>query len=247
MQGEFRNRLTAIKTAREVLEQPDLKTVWENQPPEAFTERVGDLDIMIAAVEKAQKDQEAGTSGPTQDKELEEKELEDVAMMYGNAVVLYDRQYRGEVDVSGLEITETEWRKMAGLSLLGRSQKVIDAMTTILAGAHAADATALGITTANLASLTKERTDYDEIINAPSAAIAIRAALSKGFRPAFRLLDGKMGELDMLIVQFGGTTAGKGMIAAWKAGRVIKGVGQGTPAKSAAKKTTTPPVTPPGS
>lgn len=85
--------------------------------------------------------------------------------------------------------------------------------------------------------LAKERKDYDDIVNAPGVAQALRKALTKGFRPAFALVEKKFAELDALIIQFGTSPAGKAMIAAWEDARVQKGNnGPATPVA---------PVTPP--
>lgn len=56
-------------------------------------------------------------------------------------------------------------------------------------------------------------------------AQSVRKALTKGFRPAFNLVEKKFKELDGLILQFGKTDAGKAMIAAWKDARIQKGQG----------------------
>ena len=70
-----------------------------------------------------------------------------------------------------------------------------------------------------------QRTDYDNIVNAPGVAIAVRKALTKGFRPAFNATERKFVDLDKLIRQFRTTAAGRTMIGAWKAARIIKDAG----------------------
>ena len=46
-------------------------------------------------------------------------------------------------------------------------------------------------------------------------AQAIRKALTKGFRPAFNLVEKKIKQLDSLIIQFGATPAGAQRVAEW--------------------------------
>lgn len=53
--------------------------------------------------------------------------------------------------------------------------------------------------------LFKENSDYEQIINAPDVAKAVRKALTKGFPAAFALVEKKFGQLDDLILQFGTT------------------------------------------
>ena len=54
-------------------------------------------------------------------------------------------------------------------------------------------------------------------------AQSIRKALTKGFRPAFNLVEKKFKQLDSLIIQFGATPAGAQMVAEWKDARIQKG------------------------
>ena len=54
-------------------------------------------------------------------------------------------------------------------------------------------------------------------------AQAIRNALTKGFRPAFNLVEKKFRQLDSLIIQFGATPAGAQRVAEWKDARIQKG------------------------
>jgi hypothetical protein len=81
----------------------------------------------------------------------------------------------------------------------------------------------------------EERADYDGIVNAPEVEVAIRKALTQGFRPAINLLEKKVEELSLLIPQFRRT-------AAWKAAQLVKGSGGASikPAAGAAKPPTNP-------
>ena len=103
----------------------------------------------------------------------------------------------------------------------------LDLATALTSGAKAAAAADYGITAQAVTDLTKERKDYDDIVNEPGVAQSVRKALTKGFRPAFALVEKKFKELDGLILQFGKTDAGKAMIAAWKDARIQKGQGGG--------------------
>jgi hypothetical protein len=128
--------------------------------------------------------------------------------------------------------------------LLGKSQLVIDRATALSSGATAVDAAKYGITPAAVLSMTKERTDYDNIVNAPGVTIAVRKALTTGFRPAFKLTEKKFAEVDKLIRQFRTTAAGRTMIAAWNAARIIKDAGHTGGGEAPANPTPAPTPTP---
>lgn len=225
MQDEFSNRLDSFDRSLDVLDLPEHKPIWENQPPLAVTTKVGEARTMVGELKAAQQKQEAGTSGATTEKEREETELEEVASILAEALVIYYTDKGQETEAGELDLTESDWAKLRDAQLLGKSQLVIDRATALSTGAAAVDAAKYGITPAAVLSVTKERTDYDGIVNAPGVTIAVRKALTSGFRPAFKLTEKKFAEVDKLIRQFRTTAAGRTMIAAWNAARIIKDAG----------------------
>jgi hypothetical protein len=225
MQDEFINRLDMFSRSLGVLDKSEHKAVWENQPPLIFTTKVADARTMVNAIKEAQKKQETGTGGPTDEKDREETELEDAASVLAAALVLYYNDHQQESEAGEIDLTMSDWRKLRDQQLLGKSQLVIDRATALSSGATAAEAAKYGITLTAVTALTKERKDYDDIVNAPDVAIAIRKSLTKGFRTAFNATEAKFAELDKLILQFRLTDGGKALAAAWKAARVIKNSG----------------------
>lgn len=201
------------------------KPVWENQAPVIFTTKAGEARTMVGELQTAQQNQEAGTSGATGEKEREANELEDAASLLAQALVIYYTDKGQETEAGELDLARSDWDKLRDQQLLGKSQLVIDRATSLSTGATAVEAAKYGITPAAVTALTKERTDYDHIVNAPGVAIALRKALTKGFRPAFNAVERKFVDLDKLILQFGKTAAGKTLIGDWNAARVIKDTG----------------------
>jgi hypothetical protein len=233
MEDEFINRLGMFNASSAVLDEPEFSPVWQDQPPLIFTTKVADARAMVAVLQEAQKDQEAGITGAAQEKDREEQELETAAHIMGQALVNYFNAAGQETEAAAVDLTPTEWAKLREQQLLAKSQLVIDSATALTVGPDAAEAAKYGITPAAITELTDERTDFNDIVNAPQVAIAIRKALTKGFRPAFALVERKFKELDGLILQYRKTAPGRALIAAWKAARVIKGPGQGAPAQPA--------------
>lgn len=247
MQDEFSNRLDSFDRSLDVLDLPEHKAIWENLPPVAFTTKVGEARTMVGELKAAQQRQEAGTTGATKEKEREESELEEAASILGEALVIYYTDKGQETEAGELDLTESDWAALRDQQLLTKSQLVIDRATALSSGATAVDAAKYGITPAAVTALTKERTDYDNIVNAPGVAIAVRKALTKGFRPAFNATEKKFAELDKLMRQFRKTAAGRDMADAWNAARLIKNAGHaggGEPEPPAGGGGGTPPPTP---
>lgn len=233
------NRLDMYLSGLGVLDLPAHKLEWENKVPEIFTTKVGELRTMVTAIQEEQKRQEVGTTGVTLEKDREETELEEASYALAQAAVIYYNDHQQETEAAELDLEPSDWRALRDQQLLAKSQLVIDRAGGLAAGDMAAEAAKYGITPLAAQALVKERKDYEDIVNASDVAIAIRKALTQGFRPAFRLTEAKMKELDKLILQFRGTDTGKAMVAAWQAARSTKDRGHG-----AANAPTPPPAEP---
>lgn len=229
MTSEFDIRLKAFNRALGMLDLPENVTLWKDRAPLMFTVKKEEAVLMVAALTEASQRQEAGLGGLTQEKDREEGELEDAAYMVGQALALWFKDHQQESGAGEVDLTRSEWKLMRDQRLLSKSQRVIDLTAAVTGGPEAVEAAKYGLTPEALTLLIKERADYDHIVSAPGVAQSLRRALTKGFRPAFNLVEAKFKELDMLMIQFGGTAAGRVLTAAWKDARLKKGAGGGIP------------------
>lgn len=229
MNAELDIRLKAFNRSLSVLGLPENSPIWKNQSPEIFTTKYGEAAAMVDVLGDAAKKQETVLKGLTDEKDREEAELEDAAFIVAQALVQWFSDQKQEAEAGQISLSKSAWQGLRNQQLLTKSQLVIDHATAVTTGASAAAALKYGITPAAVQMLTNERKDYDEIVNAPGSAQSVRKALTKGFRPAFALVEKKFSELDALILQFGTTPAGKSLIAAWNDARVQKGNNGPTP------------------
>ena len=220
MEAILDRRLKAFNRSLDLLAKQENRPLWENLPPLVFTVKYGEAVTMVEAIEDAAKKQEAGLGGVTEQKDREETELEDADFILAQAVALWLTDKGREAEAGEIDLTKSEWQGLRDQQLLAKSKLVIERAEAVVAEP---DAAAYGITAAAIAALVSERSDYDEIVNAPGVAQAIRKALTKGFRPAFNLVEKKFRQLDSLIIQFGKTPAGAQMVAEWKDARIQKG------------------------
>ena len=95
-----------------------------------------------------------------------------------------------------------------------------------------------GITNAKVMALSDELTIWGQILTTPGQAISTKKGLGTLLRPKFNEVSVKMHDLDDMILQFDETELGRQMIAAWKAGRIVRDLGHGP------KDDPTPPPTP---
>ena len=79
--------------------------------------------------------------------------------------------------------------------------------------------------------------EYAAIIAAPQALIANRKALTGHMRDRFNAVEDIFAMLDDIVLQFNATPAGRALIAAYQASRVVRDLGEGP-----GPKTPTPPT-----
>lgn len=221
MNAEFDIRRKAFKRSVSVLALPDHVVLWKEKSLEIFTVKHDEAVTLLATLDEAAKKQETALGGLIDEKDCEETEFEDAAFMAAQALVLWFSDNAQESQVREVDLSKSAWKGLRDQQLLSRFQLVIDHANAITGGSQDAAAAKYGIVPAAV-MLTKERRDYDAIVNASGVAPDVRKDLTKGFRPAFTLLEKKFGELDALIIQFGTTPAGKSMIAAREDARVQK-------------------------
>ena len=220
MEAILDRRLKAFNRSLDLLAKQENRPLWENVSPLIFTAKYGEAATMVQAIEDAAKKQEAGLGGVAEQKDREETELEDADFILAQAIALLLADKGREAEAGEIDLTKSEWQGLRDQQLLTKSKLVIEHAESIVAEP---DAAAYGITAAAIAALEAEYADYDAIINAPGVALSIRKALTKGFRPAFNLVEKKFRQLDSLIIQFGATPAGAQMVAEWKDARIQKG------------------------
>jgi hypothetical protein len=232
MNIELDLRLKAFNRSLGVLDLAEHVAIWKDQAPVIFTTKKAEAASMTEALEDAAKRQEAGLTGVTVEKDREETELEDAAFLLAQALLNWFNDQKQESEAAEVDFAKSSWQGLRDQQLLTKSHRVIELAKAVTEGTKAADAVQYGITPEAVTELTKERKDYDGIVNEPGVMQSLRKALTKGMRPAFALVEKKFKELDGLILQHGKTDAGKGMIATWKGARLQKGLNGDDEAKA---------------
>lgn len=205
MEREFFNRLGRHRKTVKHLDMDGHKEIWLDKPPKVFSSTVALLRAEVGAFGGDGAAQTVPVSWEEQNRE--EKELEDLAFPLSNA--LYDCYLDAgrEADAAEWEMTATDWRKLNEQSLLDKSKRLIDQLTAMLAATPSVAAD-YNISGERITDLDKEWRDYAEVIGAPGARRAGRAALTGSMRARMRVIDGLAAKLDRHVVGFRGTPAG---------------------------------------
>lgn len=234
MTNEFTNRLDSFRTTLTFLDQPANRALWFNQPPVRFTTRVAEAQAAVADLAEFCRQQETIITGAAEDKAREQAELEAAAHALGLAVAECSRSLGNETDAAKAEFSLSAWRRMRDATLLATARQVILLAQGLLTGQPAA-AAECGITTALIASTSKEADDFQAIISAPQGAIAGRKAFTALMRDRFNAVEAIFTSLDNLVVQFENAV----FVQGYQAARITRDLGRGPGAESPA-----PPPTP---
>ena len=242
MKDEFVNRLGMFRTTLGTLNRAEYKPVWENQPPAVFATKVEAAGQAVEELAEFGRQQETATAGATEQKQIEEAELEQEAYVFGGVLAIWLRDQGDEENAAKVDMTISGWRGLRDQQLLEKARLVHQLGEGVTTGADAEAAAAYGITPEALASLKKETDDYDAAITAPQQAIAERKARTRQLRERFNAVESQFQVLDRLIELFRATPTGRDMIAAWQASRVIRDLGHG-PSSQPPEESPTPEAT----
>lgn len=217
MSKSFDLRLQSFNNALEVLDRPQHVALWKETPPLMFSTKKAEAAEMVASLVETAKNQKVEMS----EKHPEETELELTAFILSQAILLWFSDQKQESEAAEVAFSKASWGDLREPQLLSKSQRVIDIASSVINGTKASAAAEYGITAEEVMKLKKERMDFALMVN-ETGATRLRKALNKGLRTAYAVVEMKFKDLDILIMQFGKTDAGKAMIAAWNDARIGK-------------------------
>ena len=227
MEDEFANRLGMFRTVKQTLEQPENLAVWQGVQPLAFGVKFNNFTTGLAGLETFVTQHGQVITGSATDKRREKQELETAAHELGLALVCWFKSINDETNAEAVDRSISNWQRLRDEALLQQSQIVIDKAQAVVGGPDAAAAADYGVTPAAITALTNERNDYVEVIAAPQQKIAARKALTTQFRPEFNAVSAHLDDMDNLVLQYRKTPAGRAMVAAYQASRIIRDFGHG--------------------
>ena len=152
MKDEFSNRLTMFKTARDLLNLPELKVVWFNQNPTIFTTKVAALDPAIAAIEEYCRKHGVDLTGIAVDKDLEETDVETVGHKLSRLMLDYSRDQGDHTTAAKCKLSPSDWRGLRDTALILKAREIRDLALPIAA-------TPLGFSYGITSSLVQKLTD----------------------------------------------------------------------------------------
>lgn len=226
MTDEFTNRFTMFETALGVITSAEYSAVWTGQPPLVFTDKVAAAQQAVVELDDFCTKQGIDIRGAALDKEGEQSKLEDLAHKLSRALVSYFRAKGNLTDAAKVDLKLYKWRGLRDLQLKETATVVRDLANDAVTNDKTLAET-YAITNVKVTALSDELTVWGEILTKPGQAISTKKGLGTLLRPKFNAVSEQMHDLDDVILQFDETELGRQMIAAWKAGRIVRDLGHG--------------------
>lgn len=196
-----------------------------------FTKKVQQTEQAVDELEAFVREQETSTTDAAQAKQREETELEEAAYLVGSTLSIWFLDQQDEENAAKVNLTPSVWRRLRDQQLLEKARLLRDVAQTVIDGPQGAEAAEYGITTEEVARLTKEIDDYDARIAAPQQRIAERKARTSQLRDRFNAVEDRFELLDKFILHFRRTDAGRNLASAYQASRVIRDLGHRSKSK----------------
>jgi hypothetical protein len=239
MNDQYLDRLAMRCTVLDSLSRPEYWPVWQGQPPLVFEEKVEGLRAKVAGLAGLVIDHETNWGGITEEKQSEEKELEDAAYEIGSALSAFFGDRNAADKAREVELSRSGWRKLRDEQLLARARTVLLRLAEE-PSAQSGDLAHYGLTPEDRSAEAKEIGDYEAVMHAPTTAISGRKAITQALRPHFREVSDLLNSRDKLVLRFNATADGQAFIRAYQSARIIRDSGGSPGASATAKRSGTP-------
>lgn len=226
MNDVITNHLNMARRCVACLELPEHSAIWAAVPPMAFGAKVAAVKSRIAEMETIAQAQTRNTTGTTEDKAREERELVSACLDMGGSLVMCCRDANDLTTAAPFDLKPYQWKGLRDEILLQRARDLKSALDARIA-ADPVTAQQYDINPASVADFQGEIDDFAAFIVEPDNAINSR----KGATQELEEKDGELLEdlegLDRLIYKYRKAPGGPSMITKYKLARSIIDRGHG--------------------
>jgi hypothetical protein len=216
------NRLAMIGAAITVAEDPQHRTVWENEPPLDFGTDLAALKLAYTGATGIASQAGVTGGGAADAKDVAETELEGKAYELARALAVHFKKEGDLVSRAKVDLTITGIRRLRDEALVSKTTEIRDLGTAAVATPNAASR---GITASKITELTATITAFAELRNAPRGQTVTRSSMLRELETRVADLIDAVRDLDDLVVQFERTYPGRVFSHAWIQARQIVNAG----------------------
>jgi hypothetical protein len=227
MDSEFVNRLGMFNTALDTLNGAEFKPTWYEKQPKIFTLKVAQAATAVEELEAFCRQRSSDITGVTAEKAREEKEAAAATHTLARLLVQWFRDHNDETNAAKVDVPLRGFTNLRDAEAVAKMRETVSLAQAIVSGADSEAAADYGLTSDAVTAVNQEVEEFASIVTAPQASISQRAALTKQLRDRFNEVEAKFEALDNLILGFNGTPAGRNLIAAYQASRIVRDLGAG--------------------
>jgi hypothetical protein len=223
MKDTIANKVTSFSATLGVADKPEHQVIWQNQPPQAFTDGLALARASTAALIKTGAQQSAPITGVGAAFKALRKDFEAGLYRMARATFQCLTKLGNTVDAAKVDLSPTDLHDARGVALAGLGETVLDLAEPLTQ--PPAPGTAFGITTASVAVVNDLWSRYSTAVGAPVSARSKRKAQTTDLSAQCAATEAQYAVLDDLVVQFDGTPAGKQFVETWFAARNVVELG----------------------
>ncbi|MEY2562184.1 MAG: hypothetical protein QOH88_377 [Verrucomicrobiota bacterium] len=225
MKDTIANKIASFLATLEVADKPEFKTVWENQPPAAFTDGITAVRPLVAALSDKSAQQSADITGSAKQlrelRRLFEVQLHALARAVHQCLV----KQGNTADAEKANLSPSDLHDARGVALAGIGSTVLDLAEPLLTGTPAP--AAKYFTQAQSDAVDALWQQFGTAVGAPASARSKRKALTGQLPEDVRTVEAQFSLCDDFLPQFAlASEMGRQFSDAWFAARQVIDLGR---------------------
>lgn len=230
MRDILTNKLGSFQSTLAVADEPENQPVWQNQPPQAFSDGLAAARTAVTGLATSGAAQSVPTAGSTAALKLLRGQFTVALLPLARATFQCLTSLGRTEDAASVDITNSNLHDARAVALAGIGETVLDLAESLstATGSQPAAGDKYGVTAANVSAVDALWQKYSTAVGAPVGARAKRKAMSSQLPGQFAAVEQQFSGLDDLIIQFRGTPAGDLFVDAWFNARHVVDLGHHT-------------------
>jgi len=228
MKDTVANKIASFIATLDIADKPEFKTIWESQPPLAFTDGIADVRPMVDALSDKAAKQSADITGSAKQLRQLRKQFETQLHALARAAYQCLSKQGQTATAEKANLTPSDLHDARGVALAGIGSTVLDLAEPLLTGTPPPSAPAAKyFTQAQFDALDALWQQFSTAVGAPASARSNRKALTGQLPDDVRAVEAQFSLCDDFLPQFAlASDIGLQFSDAWFAARQVIDLGR---------------------
>ncbi|HTX22706.1 MAG TPA: hypothetical protein VMD27_12735 [Candidatus Aquilonibacter sp.] len=242
MRDILTNKLGSFQSTLAVADEPENQPIWQNQPPQAFSDGLALARTAVAGLATTGAAQSLPTTGSTAALKALRGQFTTALLPLARATFQCLTSLGRTEDAAKVDVTGSHLHDARAVALAGIGETVLDLAEPLstATGSQSAAGDKYGVTADKVSAMDALWQKYSTAVGAPVGARAKRKAMSNQLPGQFAGVEQQFSALDDLVIQFRGTPAGDLFVDAWFNARHVVDLGHHTTHPASAPAPATP-------